>query len=46
MSGLEQNAPGSNEMKAKATGGTTGTFSGIPEYELNLEVSLLLRAEL
>ena len=46
MSGLEPNAPESGEMKVKATGGTTGVFSGIPEYELNLEISLLLRAEL
>ena len=46
MSGLEPSAPGSSELKMKATGGTTGAFSGIPEYELNLEISLLLRDEL
>ena len=31
MSALEPNAPGSSEMKAKATGGTTGRFTGVPE---------------
>lgn len=46
MSGLEQNAPGSSEMKIKATGGTTGKYSGVPEYELNLEISMMLRTEL
>lgn len=39
-------APGSAEMKAKVSSGTTGRFTGIPEYEINLEVSLLLRDEL
>ncbi|MGF6989747.1 N-acetylmuramoyl-L-alanine amidase [Lachnospiraceae bacterium PM6-15] len=43
MSALEPNAPGSSEMKAKATSGTTGRFTGIPEYQLNLDISLLLR---
>lgn len=46
MSELEPSAPGSSEMKAKATTGTTGKFSGLNEYELNLQVSLLLRDEL
>ncbi len=46
MSALEPSAPGSSEMKAKATTGTQGRFTGIPEYELNLEISLLLRDEL
>lgn len=39
-------APGSAEMKAKVSSGTTGRFTGIPEYEINLEVSLILRDEL
>ena len=43
MSEKEPNAPGSTEMKQKATVGTQGRFSGKAEFELNLEVSLLLR---
>lgn len=46
MSAKEPNAPGSSELKTKATTGTSGRFSGKQEYELNLEVSLLLRDEL
>lgn len=42
----EQVAPGSSETKARVTGGTTGTTTGITEYELNLEVGLKLRDEL
>ena len=38
--------PGSSEMKAKCTSGTQGTYSGVPEYQLNLEVSLQLKDEL
>lgn len=43
MSGKEPNAPGSDVLKQKATGGTTGRYTGVPEYELNLNISLLLR---
>ena len=46
MSALEPNGPGSSEMKAKCSTGTQGTYSGVPEYELNLEVSLQLKDEL
>ena len=35
--------PGASEQKARVTGGTTGRFTGIPEYECNLAVSLRLR---
>lgn len=43
MSAMEPNAPGSSEMKARCTTGTTGNYSGLEEFQLNLNVSLLLR---
>ena len=43
---LEALGPGSSEMKIKDSGGTWGKTSGTYEFELNLEVSLLLREEL
>lgn len=46
MSAPEPNGSGSSEMKAKCTSGTQGTYSGVPEYQLNLEVSLQLKDEL
>ncbi len=46
MSETEPNGPGSSVMKAKLTTGTDGAVSGKSEYEVNLEVSLLLRDEL
>lgn len=46
MSASEPNAPGSGVMKMKATGGTSGRFSGIPEYQLNLDIALMVRDEL
>ncbi len=38
--------PGSTQMKAKVSGGTSGVSSGLKEYELTLQVSLKLRDEL
>lgn len=38
--------PGSSEMKAKVTSGTTGRYTGVAEYVVNLDVALLLRDEL
>ena len=46
MSDKEPLGPGSTEMKAKATGGTQGKFTGVPEYELNMNISKLLKTEL
>lgn len=46
MSASEPNAPGSDVMKMKATGGTSGRFTGIPEYQLNLDIALAVRDKL
>ena len=43
MSATEPNAPGSSEMKRKATGGTQGRYTGVGEYQLNLDISLKLK---
>ncbi len=43
---MEPNGPGSSTMKARVTGGTRGTTTGIYEYQLNLIVADELRDEL
>lgn len=42
----EPNGPGSDTMKYKVSGGTSGIATGKPEFELTLEIALKLRDEL
>ena len=42
----EPNGPNSSTMKARVTSGTTGVATRVPEYIMNLSISLQLRDEL
>ncbi len=42
----EPNGPGASDMKARVTSGTQGVSTGVAEYVMNLEISLMLRDEL
>jgi len=44
--GTEPIGPGSSTRKAKVTTGTRGVSTRVPEYQLNLDISLQLRDEL
>ena len=46
ISEKEPNGPGSTEMKAKLSSGTQGVVTRINEYQLNLDISLMLKEEL
>lgn len=46
MSAPEPIGPGASQTKMKATTGTAGKFTGVPEYQLVLTIGLALRDEL
>ncbi len=43
MSEPEPIGPGAEETKAKATTGTQGNYTGVPEYRLNLDIAIEVR---
>jgi len=46
ISEKEPNGPGSTVMKAKLSSGTQGVVTRIPEYQLNLDIALMLEQTL
>lgn len=46
MSGMEENSPGSGVMKQRNNSGTVGRYSGLPEYQLNLDIAFKVRERL
>ena len=44
MMGEEEDGPGSGIMKAKTTSGTAGRFTGLAEYQLNLDIAKQVKA--
>ena len=42
----ESIGPGSSETKMKVSGGTSGVATGVPEYQLTLDIGLSLKEEL
>lgn len=46
MSGMEENSPGSGVMKQRNNSGTAGRYSGLAEYQLNLDIALKVRERL
>ena len=45
-SSTEPEGPGSKTRKAKVAGGATGAATGVPEYQLTLDIAKKLRKEL
>ena len=46
LRGMNSDQIEAQSMKAKATTGTQGRYTGVPEYQLNLDISLALQKEL
>lgn len=45
-SAIEPNAPGSKKMKKKVSSGTRGIYTKVYEYQLNLQIGLMLKVKL